>query len=39
MSEMFWKKTSFETEHLSQSFKKQIKLNLLLANPELLIIY
>ena len=43
---MFWKKRSFETEHLGQLFdnkswysKKKIKLNLILTNPELFIIY
>ena len=42
---MFWKKTSFERKHLSQPFdnkswyQKKIKLNLILTNPELFIIY
>ena len=38
---MFWKKTSFEAEHLGQSFdiRKKIKLNLILTNPELFIIH
>ena len=44
-SEMFWKKASFETEHLSQPFdnkswyKKKNQVNLILTNPELFIIY
>ena len=44
-SEMFWKKTSFERKDLSQPFdnkswyQKKNKLNLILTNPELFIIY
>ena len=44
-SEMFWKKASPETEHLSQPFdnkgwyKKKNQVNLILTNPELFIIY
>ena len=42
---MFWKKKSFERKHLSQPFdnkswyQKKNKLNLILTNPELFIIY